>query len=84
MVALPQLQRPRPRSAMSASRRLPPSGENKQPPSKAARRKLDHLQMMKLAVSVGGAETLISHLASMTHLGVGREFCAGRSDCRMR
>ena len=34
---------------------------------------LDHLQVMKLAVSLGGTETLISHPASMTHSGVARE-----------
>ena len=33
---------------------------------------LDHLQVMKLAVSLGGTETLISHPASMTHSGVAR------------
>ena len=33
---------------------------------------LDHLQIMKLAVSLGGTETLISHPASMTHSGVPR------------
>ena len=33
---------------------------------------LDHLQIMKLAVSLGGTETLISHPASMTHSGVAR------------
>jgi methionine-gamma-lyase len=33
---------------------------------------LDHLQIMKLAVSLGGTETLISHPASMTHSGVSR------------
>ncbi|HEV7692333.1 MAG TPA: PLP-dependent transferase [Hyphomonadaceae bacterium] len=32
-----------------------------------------HLQIMKLAVSLGGTETLISHPASMTHSGVARE-----------
>ena len=31
---------------------------------------LDRLQVMKLAVSLGGTETLISHPASMTHSGV--------------
>jgi methionine-gamma-lyase len=31
---------------------------------------LDNLQIMKLAVSLGGTETLISHPASMTHSGV--------------
>jgi hypothetical protein len=34
---------------------------------------LDHLQIMKLAVSLGGTETLISHPASMSHSGVARE-----------
>jgi Cys/Met metabolism PLP-dependent enzyme len=34
---------------------------------------LDHLQIMKLAVSFGGTDTLISHLASMTHSGIARE-----------
>jgi methionine-gamma-lyase len=34
---------------------------------------LDHLQIMKLAVSLGGTETLISHPASMTHSGVARD-----------
>jgi len=34
---------------------------------------LDALQIMKLAVSLGGTETLISHPASMTHSGVARE-----------
>jgi methionine-gamma-lyase len=34
---------------------------------------LDHLQIMKLAVSLGGTETLISHPASMTHSGVARK-----------
>jgi methionine-gamma-lyase len=34
---------------------------------------LDHLLIMKLAVSLGGTETLISHPASMTHSGVARE-----------
>jgi methionine-gamma-lyase len=34
---------------------------------------LNHLQVMKLAVSLGGTETLISHPASMTHSGVARE-----------
>jgi len=31
---------------------------------------LDALQVMKLAVSLGGTETLISHSASTTHSGV--------------
>jgi methionine-gamma-lyase len=34
---------------------------------------LDNLQVMKLAVSLGGTETLISHPASMTHSGVAKE-----------
>jgi len=34
---------------------------------------LDNLQIMKLAVSLGGTETLISHPASMTHSGVTRQ-----------
>ncbi|KAF0186202.1 MAG: methionine-gamma-lyase [Hyphomonadaceae bacterium] len=36
----------------------------------AAFKVLDNLQVMKLAVSLGGTETLISHPASMTHSGV--------------
>jgi methionine-gamma-lyase len=40
---------------------------------KEAFRLLDNLQIMKLAVSLGGTETLISHPASMTHSGVARE-----------
>jgi methionine-gamma-lyase len=34
---------------------------------------LDQLQVMKLAVSLGGTETLISHPASTTHSGVPKE-----------
>ena len=34
---------------------------------------LDNLQIMKLAVSLGGTETLISHPASMTHSGVAKD-----------
>ena len=34
---------------------------------------LDHLQIMKLAVSLGGTETLVSHPAAMTHSGVARD-----------
>jgi methionine-gamma-lyase len=34
---------------------------------------LDNLQIMKLAVSLGGTETLVSHPAAMTHSGVPRE-----------
>jgi methionine-gamma-lyase len=40
---------------------------------KEAFRLLDHLQIIHLAVSLGGTETLISHPASMTHSGVARE-----------
>ncbi|HTU66643.1 MAG TPA: cystathionine gamma-synthase family protein [Steroidobacteraceae bacterium] len=36
-------------------------------------RMLDALQVMKLAVSLGGTETLISHPASTTHSGVAKE-----------
>src|SRR6185369_6654975 len=36
-------------------------------------RMLDALQVMKLAVSLGGTETLISHPASTTHSGVPKE-----------
>ena len=36
-------------------------------------RLLDHLQVIKLAVSLGGTETLISHPASTTHSGVPKE-----------
>ena len=31
---------------------------------------LDHLKLVKLAVSLGGTESLASHPASMTHLSV--------------
>jgi methionine-gamma-lyase len=34
---------------------------------------LDNLQIMKLAVSLGGTETLVSHPAGMTHSGVAPE-----------
>jgi methionine-gamma-lyase len=34
---------------------------------------LDKLQVMKLAVSLGGTETLISHPASTTHSGVAKQ-----------
>lgn len=40
---------------------------------KEAFRLLDNLQIMKLAVSLGGTETLISHPAAMTHSGVAKE-----------
>jgi methionine-gamma-lyase len=36
-------------------------------------RMLDALTVMKLAVSLGGTETLISHPASTTHSGVPKE-----------
>ena len=36
-------------------------------------RLLDHLQVIKLAVSLGGTESLASHPASMTHSGVPKE-----------
>jgi methionine-gamma-lyase len=47
---------------------------------------LDHLQVMKLAVSLGGTETLISHPASMTHSGVARQLREeiGLSDALIR
>ena len=34
---------------------------------------LDRLEIMKLAVSLGGTETLISHPASTTHSGVAKD-----------
>ncbi len=39
----------------------------------AAKAVLDHLQVMSLAESLGGVETLISHPASMTHASVPAE-----------
>jgi cystathionine beta-lyase/cystathionine gamma-synthase len=39
----------------------------------AAKKLLDNLQVMSLAESLGGVETLISHPASMTHASVPRE-----------
>jgi methionine-gamma-lyase len=39
----------------------------------AAFRLLDHLQIIKLAVSLGGTETLASHPAAMTHSGMPAE-----------
>jgi methionine-gamma-lyase len=36
-------------------------------------RLLDALQVIKLAVSLGGTETLISHPASTTHSGLSKE-----------
>jgi methionine-gamma-lyase len=44
---------------------------------------LDHLQIMKLVVTLGATEPRISHSASMTHSG-SRANCARRLDCRMR
>ena len=40
---------------------------------KAAFRLLDRLQVIKLAVSLGGTETLASHPAAMTHSGMAKE-----------
>jgi methionine-gamma-lyase len=50
------------------------------------RRLLDHTEVMTLAVSLGGIETLIQHPASMTHAGVSREdrLVAGISDGLVR
>ena len=47
---------------------------------------LDHLQIMKLGVSLGGTESLISHPTSMTHSGVARELREeiGLSDALIR
>ncbi len=47
---------------------------------------LDNIQIMKLAVSLGGAETLISHRASITLSGVARELCEeiGLTDAPIR
>lgn len=39
----------------------------------AAFRLLDHLQLIKLAVSLGGTESLMCHPSSTTHSGVARE-----------
>lgn len=39
----------------------------------AAQRFMDHLQLIKIAVSLGDAETLIQHPATMTHSGVPAE-----------
>ena len=36
---------------------------------------LDWLEIMKLAVSLGGTETLISHPATKMHSGVAKELC---------
>ena len=38
---------------------------------------LDKLEIMKLAVSLGGTETLISHPASTTHSGVPKRAARG-------
>ncbi|MCK5575884.1 MAG: PLP-dependent transferase, partial [Sphingomonadales bacterium] len=47
---------------------------------------LDQLQVMKLAVSLGGTETLISHPASGTHSGVAKDVrdAAGVTDALIR
>ncbi len=47
---------------------------------------LDKLEIMKLAVSLGGTETLISHPASTTHSGVAKELREeiGLSDATIR
>ncbi len=47
---------------------------------------MNNLQMMTLAVSLGGVETLIQHPASMTHVGMSREqrCAAGISDGLVR
>jgi methionine-gamma-lyase len=47
---------------------------------------MDNLQLMTLAVSLGGVETLIQHPASMTHVGMSREarYAAGISDGLVR
>ncbi|MBI1776302.1 MAG: cystathionine gamma-synthase family protein [Proteobacteria bacterium] len=47
---------------------------------------LDRLRIMKLAVSLGGTETLISHPASTTHSGVAKELREeiGLSDATIR
>jgi methionine-gamma-lyase len=49
-------------------------------------RLLNRLQVMKLAVSLGGTETLISHPASTTHSGVPAETRArlGVTDAMIR
>lgn len=49
-------------------------------------RMLDNIQLMKLAVSLGGSETLICHSASTTHYAVPREqrLAGGITDGTMR
>jgi cystathionine gamma-synthase/methionine-gamma-lyase len=49
-------------------------------------RMLDKLRLLKLAVSLGGSETLICHSASTTHYAVGREqrLAGGITDGTMR
>jgi cystathionine gamma-synthase/methionine-gamma-lyase len=49
-------------------------------------RMLDHIRLMKLAVSLGGSETLICHSASTTHYAVPREqrIAGGITDGTMR
>ena len=74
----PPMKRPASRSCASLTMRTSCS--------KKAFALLDHLQVMKLAVSLGGTETLISHPASMTHSGVARELREqiGLSDALIR
>jgi len=52
----------------------------------AGKRLLDSLELMVLAVSLGGVETLIQHPAGMTHAGVPREarLAAGIADGLVR
>ena len=57
----------------NARRRARPSLSTSEGGEHEAFALLDNLQIMKLAVSLGGTETLISHPASMTHSGVARE-----------
>jgi methionine-gamma-lyase len=47
---------------------------------------LDHVELMTLAVSLGGIETLIQHPASMTHASMPREdrLAAGITDGLIR
>jgi methionine-gamma-lyase len=52
----------------------------------AGARLLDHVELMTLAVSLGGIETLIQHPAGMTHAGMPREdrLAAGITDGLIR
>jgi cystathionine beta-lyase/cystathionine gamma-synthase len=50
-------------------------------PAWAVFRMLDALQVIKLAVSLGGTDTLISHPASTTHSGVSRATRHSRGSC---